>query len=703
MIHALAPQFLGWLPLAALPVLFHLFLRLRRQTRTFPSLMFFLAADPHLHARRNVREWAVLALRCLALAALVLALSRPQWRGTGGGGKVTAVLVIDNSASMATPDREGRTRLQRALAAAHAVADDPAIRRMGILATVSDPATVLPDGLTEDPTVWRSALDALRTTHAAGQPDAALAKAVAWLSREVSGLSEIHVFTDAQAGEWGGRRDPLALSPSVRVLVHRIGDAKDPAGRVALEGLERPKRIPVAGRAYPVEVRLRNFSPRAGDVTLCVVADASEPVRRTLQLPPHASLRVPVALRPEGGRDLQARVWLEGDAASPVATGWLAAPVSAGQPAWLAGRPEDAGLLAEALSPGGDAALSGVQATAVSLERLRDAATETPLLVALSGGLPPDPATALALKAYVERGGTLLVAPGAGDGRMALPEWCGVNAVPGSVPPGGVRLEARTPEAEAWEDLRAPDGTVTLSPLRAVRWQRLDAAPVPGPPDNPVRPLLTARLADGTEIGTALLERTFGAGRVVVSGLAWSPAWSDLPRRGAFLALVQTLALSGQERSPVLRAGDEAGWRAFLDAEGQASPQGQDGGARLLGVAGTALRIEAAGAGLPAPVAAGVYAVTQAGRTRTVCLMGDPSEAESDLLDRSALPWPALSANAVAFHRNAAETAAVARRGRKGRSLFALLAGLSFVAALGEGWLSQRPVPAPGKGVRHGS
>ncbi len=43
-IQALAPGMLWFLPVAALPVVFHLFLRLRRQTRVFPSLQFFLAA-----------------------------------------------------------------------------------------------------------------------------------------------------------------------------------------------------------------------------------------------------------------------------------------------------------------------------------------------------------------------------------------------------------------------------------------------------------------------------------------------------------------------------------------------------------------------------------------------------------------------------------------------------------------------------------
>jgi len=682
MIHALAPGILWFLPLAAAPVLFHLFLRLRRQARTIPSLMFFLAADPHLHARRKLREWLVLALRCLALAALIAALSRPQWRGAGGGGgDVALVLVLDNSASMATVDGEGRSRLQRAVAAAQAIVEEESVRRTGVVLTVPDPAVVLPEGLAEDRAVWRSALDAVRSTQASGRPDAALAKAADWLSRELTGLAEIHVFTDAQAGEWGGAREALAMPSSVRLLVHRIGDDQEAAGDVALEGLERPRRIPVAGRPYPLVVLLRNFAARPRDVTLCLAVGSGEPVRRSLQAPAGARLRVPVSLRAEGGRDFQVRAWLEGDAASAAGEDWLTTPVTSGTPVWMVGRTEEFGLLGEALSPGGDAALSGVLAQSVALGRLRDAAAEAPAVVAISGAVELAPELSQALRDYVERGGTLLLAPGALDRRITLPAWCGVTALPGAVRPEGMALVPQAPDADLWEDLRSPEGAVTLTPLRALTWLRLEA--------GAGRSLLLAE--DG---GAALVEVPLGEGKVVASGVAWSPAWSDLPRRGAFLAMVQTLALTGQERAPVLRAGDEAGWRALIG-------EGADAGAglRVEGVAGAALRAEGAAAKVPPPVRAGVYRLVSGGSTRAFSVLGEAAEADATLLKRSETPWPARSAEEVRVYRSAAETVATVRRGRRGRSLFAGFAVLALLAALAESVLAQRALPTTARGT----
>ena len=54
----------AWLlPAIALPVIFHLFFRLRRQVRDFPALLFFERIDPRLSAKRKLHEWLLLLLR----------------------------------------------------------------------------------------------------------------------------------------------------------------------------------------------------------------------------------------------------------------------------------------------------------------------------------------------------------------------------------------------------------------------------------------------------------------------------------------------------------------------------------------------------------------------------------------------------------------------------------------------------------------
>ena len=69
------PLFIWLLPAAGLPILFHLFFKLKKRPRVFPTLMFFEQIDPQLSARRQIRHWLVLLLRTLFLLFLLLALA----------------------------------------------------------------------------------------------------------------------------------------------------------------------------------------------------------------------------------------------------------------------------------------------------------------------------------------------------------------------------------------------------------------------------------------------------------------------------------------------------------------------------------------------------------------------------------------------------------------------------------------------------
>ena len=74
----LVHSFFAWLlPLASLPIIFHLFYRIKKRPRPFSTLMFFHRIDPRLSARRKIMEWIVLALRTLLILFLLMALGAP--------------------------------------------------------------------------------------------------------------------------------------------------------------------------------------------------------------------------------------------------------------------------------------------------------------------------------------------------------------------------------------------------------------------------------------------------------------------------------------------------------------------------------------------------------------------------------------------------------------------------------------------------
>lgn len=102
--NALSSVFLWLIPLALLPVIIHLLNRLRYQTVRWAAMMFLRSADRDASRRAKVRQWLILASRCLMLVMVILALSRLQSRGRLARffdpGSNLVVILFDRSASM---------------------------------------------------------------------------------------------------------------------------------------------------------------------------------------------------------------------------------------------------------------------------------------------------------------------------------------------------------------------------------------------------------------------------------------------------------------------------------------------------------------------------------------------------------------------------------------------------------------------------
>ncbi len=99
----LNPLFLFGLAAAAVPILIHLFTRKRPREMPFPSLEFLSEVNRSEIRRLRLRQWLLLLLRTLAVAALALAISRPALKGTTGFARrasTSAVVLVDQSGSM---------------------------------------------------------------------------------------------------------------------------------------------------------------------------------------------------------------------------------------------------------------------------------------------------------------------------------------------------------------------------------------------------------------------------------------------------------------------------------------------------------------------------------------------------------------------------------------------------------------------------
>ncbi|MSU28316.1 MAG: hypothetical protein EXS27_10440, partial [Pedosphaera sp.] len=110
----------------AVPIIIHLLNRRRFQRVVWAAMRFVKVSTEKNQRRMLVEDMILLAIRCLMLALLALAVARPAMRSTThnvfGQSKVTAVIVLDNSASMGVSDGV-QTRFEKARKVAEQAVD----------------------------------------------------------------------------------------------------------------------------------------------------------------------------------------------------------------------------------------------------------------------------------------------------------------------------------------------------------------------------------------------------------------------------------------------------------------------------------------------------------------------------------------------------------------------------------------------------
>ncbi len=166
--------------------------------------------------------------------------------------------------------------------------------------------------------------------------------------------------------------------------MHRLQTAPINGGSVSIEATGIPTRSIPVGRVTPVRVTLQNHGPVAAHVRLNSTDDSGKNLARDVQVAPNASTTEALTFSFPTPGFHWAEVWVEGDAA-PVANraelGFWCGQV---QRVLFAGENSDFGAMPFALSPGGNADLSGIDAVFVRAEQLQASLVEKPLAVVLA-------------------------------------------------------------------------------------------------------------------------------------------------------------------------------------------------------------------------------------------------------------------------------------------------------------------------------
>src|SRR5438270_11363173 len=109
-----APALLWALPLAGLPILFHLLSRRQARRLPFSDLALLRRVQARALPRTRLRQWLLLAARCLLIFSLILAYAGPVLHaGTAGGDAegLDIAVRVDVSYSMG-PRVPRQTRLE---------------------------------------------------------------------------------------------------------------------------------------------------------------------------------------------------------------------------------------------------------------------------------------------------------------------------------------------------------------------------------------------------------------------------------------------------------------------------------------------------------------------------------------------------------------------------------------------------------------
>lgn len=226
----LQPWLLLALPLIALPIIIHLINQWRYQTKRWGAMMFLLAANRMNRGYAKLRQYLILAMRVLALAGLIFAISRPLASGLlglGAGGKTdTSIVLLDRSPSMQEQGVGGQSKLdtgRRQLAQA--------------LQTLGASKWVLIESNSTEPQTFET-LDALvdspgtKASSATASLPAMLQSAVDYLNANKPGPTELWICSDlrtadwsVESGNWNAVRDAIQSFPqSVRIHLLAYGE-----------------------------------------------------------------------------------------------------------------------------------------------------------------------------------------------------------------------------------------------------------------------------------------------------------------------------------------------------------------------------------------------------------------------------------------------------------------------------------------------
>ena len=269
----LSMAFLAALPLAAAPILLHLFDRRRNVVIEWGAMQFLMEAATRRTSARKLKQWLLLLLRVLAIAALVLSLAQPMLPGNWFGNveRGETIFVIDNSMSMSRTTDELSLFDAAVEHAAETVQDVPAGDSVRVLLASPYPTWAMGGSMRVDSVLRdsiRDELQDLRPTNGRSDLLSALFTTVQAEIAPTQHKRRIVLLTDGQGSDWSIAddagwarfREVLRSAPVPTQLdVVELDKNSKPASNLAVSSIHASRTVIGVNKSFTLTAQVKNY------------------------------------------------------------------------------------------------------------------------------------------------------------------------------------------------------------------------------------------------------------------------------------------------------------------------------------------------------------------------------------------------------------------------------------------------------------
>ena len=562
-----------------IPIIIHLLNQFQVKEVTWAAMRFLQESIEKNTRRLQLEDILLLILRCILVALLILALSRPTWmtgQHTSGAHQVSAVLILDDSYSMGLTNGI-TTSFQRAQTSAEQILAAFPTGSSSALFFAADNVQPIIAQPTYDFSLLRQTIRQAKVTDRATDLSAALQLAVATLQKHEGGeAKEIYLITDGQANGWPSldQMEKQLADVQKQITVHLVlvGDAAE--SNLGITDLRMDSGLTPVDQPLRCTVQVFNGSgTEARDVRVSLNVDnepsVDEKIVDSIQPNTSSSVALFAKLRSEGYHTITAQIphdRLPADDQRSLAVRTVREVKVLLVDGGTGMTPSEADdfYLRNALAPvaGSELANYFVKTTTITASQLGTTSLDDYDAVYLLDVDQVDANEAPTLTHFVQQGGGLVIFPGPTANTESYNQDLGKDGfLPAHFGPYKgdpdrhdekkfYTLQTRDydhPITSLWNDPSA--GKLSIAhffayyALTPTDWK----APAEGEAPSTGGPArVVVKFAGGDD--PAIIEHTWGAGRVILFASTPTTTWNDLPVHAAFVPLMQRVLGSLIER-----------------------------------------------------------------------------------------------------------------------------------------------------------